>query len=53
MKVVANHPTEDVFGLEIWPGDTYFIFGKDVVHAMNVTRYLIEQEQVECYRAED
>lgn len=32
MKQVADHPIEDVFGLEIYPGDMYWIFGDVVVN---------------------
>lgn len=47
----ANQPTKDFFGDEIWPDDTYYKFGKDVVVETNLKRYLIEIKQVECYQA--
>lgn len=48
---VEDHPIEDVFGLEIYPGDTYWVFGNDVVNDLNLNRYLTEKQQVPCYKA--
>lgn len=53
VKQVEDHPIEDVFGLEIYPGDVYYVFGKDIVNQPNLQRYLTEVQQVECYRAQD
>lgn len=52
MKAVVDHPIEDVFGDEICTDDVYFKFGKDVVVEGNLKRYLIENQQVECYQAQ-
>lgn len=52
MTEIENHPIEDVFGLEIYPGDVYYKFGNDIVNENNLQRYLIEKQQVECYRAQ-
>lgn len=52
MKTVEDHPIEDVFGLEIWPGDVYYVIEKDVVSQTNLQRYLVEVQGVECYRAD-
>jgi hypothetical protein len=46
-----DHPIEDVYGCEIQQGDRYFVFGQDVVLKENLTDYLIEQQNVECFRA--
>lgn len=51
LKKVEDHPMEDVFGLEIFEGDVYYVIGKDVVSEMNIKRYLIERQQVQCYEA--
>lgn len=51
MKTVEDHPVEDIFGDEIWTGDVYYVFGKEVVNASNLQRYLIENQQVECFQA--
>lgn len=53
MKQVTDHPIEDVFGLEIYPGDVYWVFGNDVVNDFNLKTYLIEKQQIQCYRAQD
>lgn len=53
IKTVDDHPIEDVFGTEIWPGDLYWIFGNDVVNGLNLQRYLIEKQNVKCFRAQD
>lgn len=53
IKNVEDHPIEDVFGLEIYPGDLYWKFGNDVVNDVNLKTYLIEKQQVECYRAQE
>jgi hypothetical protein len=50
---IENHPIEDVFGLEIWPGDMYWLFGNDVVNQLNLEKYLIEKQNVKCFRATD
>lgn len=52
IKTVEDHPIEDVFGDEIWPGDVYWVFGKDVVNNINLKKYLIEKQNVECYQAQ-
>ncbi|WP_263701488.1 YqaI family protein [Bacillus thuringiensis] len=46
-----DHPIEDVYGCEIQTGDKYFIFGLDVVLKENLTEYLVERHNVECFRA--
>ncbi|KLA12510.1 hypothetical protein B4087_4982 [Bacillus cereus] len=46
-----DHPIEDVFGCEIKQDDKYFMFGQDVVLKENLTEYLIEKQNVECFRA--
>ncbi|PGW47591.1 YqaI family protein [Bacillus thuringiensis] len=46
-----DHPIEDFYGCEIKQDDTYFMFGEDAVLKENVTEYLIEQQNVECFRA--
>jgi hypothetical protein len=51
IKHVEDYPIEDVFGLEVWPGDLYWVFGNDVVNDSNLKTYLIEKQQVKCYRA--
>ncbi|WP_244094232.1 YqaI family protein [Jeotgalibacillus salarius] len=51
MKPEENHPIEDFYGIEIYSGDSYFVFGKDVVLATNVKKYLIEEQQLTCYQA--
>jgi hypothetical protein len=53
MKRVEDHPIEDVFGVEIYPGDVYWVFGKDVVNDINLKRFLLENQQVECFKAQD
>ncbi|MBG9503454.1 hypothetical protein ABE47_28590 [Bacillus thuringiensis] len=45
-----NHPIEDFYGCEIQQDDKYFMFGQDVVLKENVTEYLIEQQNVACFR---
>ncbi|MBG9537061.1 YqaI family protein [Bacillus thuringiensis] len=45
-----NHPIEDFYGCEIQQDDKYFMFGQDVVLKENVTEYLIEQQNVVCFR---
>ncbi|MDM5439873.1 hypothetical protein QUG02_17570 [Bacillus hominis] len=47
----ADHPIEDFYGCEIKQDDKYFMFGQDVVLKENLTEYLIEQQNVECFRA--
>lgn len=46
-----DHPIEDVYGCEIKQDDKYFMFGQDVVLKENLTDYLIEKQNVECFRA--
>lgn len=46
-----DHPIEDFYGCEIQQDDKYFMFGQDVVLKENLTEYLIEQQNVECFRA--
>ena len=46
-----DHPIEDFYGCEIKQDDKYFMFGHDVVLKENLTEYLIEQQNVECFRA--
>lgn len=53
IKAVEDHPIEDVFGTEIFPGDMYWVFGNDVVNHINLQKYLIEKQNVQCYRATD
>lgn len=51
MEKVADHPIEDVFGDEICSNDVYFVFGNDVVLEENLKTYLINNQQVYCFRA--
>ncbi|MCC2378565.1 hypothetical protein LKM00_14015 [Bacillus wiedmannii] len=46
-----DHPIEDFYGYEIKWDDKYFMFGQDAVLEENLTAYLIEQKNVECFRA--
>ncbi|MGG5805307.1 YqaI family protein [Bacillus mycoides] len=46
-----DHPIEDFYGCEIQQDDKYFMFGQNVVLEGNLTNYLIEQKNVECFRA--
>lgn len=46
-----DHPIEDFYGCEIKQDDKYFMFGQDVVLKENLTEYLIEQQNVECFKA--
>ncbi|MDA1883091.1 YqaI family protein [Bacillus cereus group sp. BY105LC] len=46
-----DHPIEDFYGCEIQQDDKYFVFGQDVVLKENLTDYLIEQQNVECFKA--
>jgi len=46
-----DHPIEDCYGCEIQQDDKYFVFGQDVVLKENLTDYLIEKQNVECFRA--
>ncbi|PQZ54639.1 MULTISPECIES: hypothetical protein [Bacillus] len=46
-----DHPIEDFYGCEIKQDDTYFMFGQNVVLKENLTEYLIDQQNVECFRA--
>ncbi|XLP21561.1 hypothetical protein ACFMB7_23920 [Bacillus toyonensis] len=46
-----DHPIEDAFGEEIKTDDVYYKFGEQVVLEHNLKAYLIEQQNVECFRA--
>ncbi|MFA2831239.1 YqaI family protein [Bacillus paranthracis] len=46
-----DHPIEDFYGCEIQQDDKYFMFGQDVVLKENLADYLIEQQNVECFKA--
>lgn len=46
-----DHPVEDVYGCEIKQDDKYFVFGKDIVLKENLTEYLVERQNVECFKA--
>lgn len=46
-----DHPIEDVYGCEIQQDDKYFVFGQDIVLKENLTEYLIEKHNVECFKA--
>ncbi|PGT52308.1 hypothetical protein COD86_28460 [Bacillus cereus] len=46
-----DHPIEDFYGCEIKQDDKYFMFGQDVVLKENLTEYLIDQQNVECFQA--
>ena len=52
IKPEENHPVEDVLGSEIVSDDVYFIFGNDVVLEENLKVYLIKNQNVECFRAQ-
>ncbi|WP_459499995.1 YqaI family protein [Bacillus sp. C1] len=52
MNKVADHPIEDVFGDEIIEGDTYFVFGQNIVLLENLKSYLIQYHNVECFQAQ-
>lgn len=45
-----DHPIEDVFGDEIMKGDVYYKFGNHIVLEYNLKPYLIEQQNVECFK---
>lgn len=47
----TDHPIEDVYGDEIMQGDVYYKFGDYIVLEYNLKPYLIEQQNVECFRA--
>ncbi|MCQ6529869.1 YqaI family protein [Bacillus mycoides] len=47
----ADHPIEDCYGCEIKQDDKYFMFGQDVVLKENLTNYLFDEQNVECFRA--
>lgn len=47
----SDHPIEDFYGCEIQQDDKYFVFGQDVVLKENLADYLIEQQNVECFKA--
>lgn len=46
-----DHPIEDFYGCEIKWDDKYFMFGQYAVLEENLAAYLIEQQNVECFRA--
>lgn len=46
-----DHPIEDFYGCEIKWDDKYFMFGQYAVLEKNLAAYLIEQQNVECFRA--
>ncbi|PHB54545.1 hypothetical protein COE92_14260 [Bacillus wiedmannii] len=46
-----NHPIEDIYGDEVKTDDKYFMFGQYAVLEKNLAAYLIEQQNVECFRA--
>ncbi|HGH7178516.1 TPA: hypothetical protein ACJMKL_000656 [Bacillus luti] len=46
-----DHPIEDCYGCEIQQDDKYFVFGQDIVLKENLTEYLIEKHNVECFKA--
>ncbi|EOO62745.1 hypothetical protein IKE_05611 [Bacillus cereus VD196] len=46
-----DHPIEDVYGDEIMQGDVYYKFGDYIVLEYNLKPYLIERQNVECFRA--
>ncbi|MCJ7839953.1 hypothetical protein MUB24_03300 [Lederbergia sp. NSJ-179] len=50
VKHVEDHPIEDVFGSEILPGDLYWVFGDVVVSDLYLKTYLVEKQNVQCYR---
>ncbi len=50
IKHVEDHPIEDIFGSEILPGDTYWIFNGVIVNDLNLRVYLLERQQVECFQ---
>lgn len=47
----SDHPIEDFYGCEIKWDDKYFMFGQYAVLEKNLAAYLIEQQNVECFRA--
>lgn len=46
-----DHPVEDFYGCEIKQDDKYFMFGQDIVLKENLTEYLVEHQNVECFKA--
>lgn len=50
---VQDHPVEDIYGVEIWPGDIYYKFGDVIVTEYNLRKFLIEKQNVQCFRATD
>ncbi len=46
-----DHPIEDFYGCEIKWDDKYFMFGQYAVLEENLAAYLIEQQNVKCFRA--
>lgn len=50
-NLVEDYPTEDIFGTEIIPGDTYFKFGEIIVLAQNIDDYLLEHLNVKVLKA--
>lgn len=51
LRKVSDHPVEDAYGLEIQEGDVYWMFGNTVVSDLNLKTYLIEEHNMECFRA--
>lgn len=50
-NLVEDYPTEDIFGTEIIPGDTYFKFGEIIVLAQNIDDYLLEHLNADVFKA--
>ncbi|MBP3037953.1 hypothetical protein J9303_00330 [Bacillaceae bacterium Marseille-Q3522] len=48
---IDDHPTEDIYGDEILPGDTYYTFGEDVVLEMNLKAYVIDYKDAKYLKA--
>lgn len=48
---VEDYPTEDVFGTEILPGDTYFKFGEIIVLSQNIDDYILEHLNADVFKA--
>ncbi|MEK5106542.1 hypothetical protein MHI57_07200 [Cytobacillus sp. FSL K6-0129] len=51
VRKVSDHPIKDAYGLEIQEGDVYWVFGNKVVSDLNLKTYLIEEHNMECFRA--
>lgn len=50
-NLVEDYPTEDIFGTEILPGDTYFKFGEVIVLSQNIDDYLLEHLNADVFKA--